>query len=80
MNYKLTLNVLGIISLTVAGLMAIPFILALAYSEVATPLAFGITILALLVVGIPATLIKAKDKKLSARGGFLIVSLGWIYH
>lgn len=79
MNYKLTLNVLGIISLTVAGLMAIPFILALAYSEVATPLAFGITILALLVVGIPATLIKAKDKKLSARGGFLIVSLGWIY-
>lgn len=79
MNYKLTLNVLGIISLTVAGLIAIPFILALAYSEVATPLAFGITILALLVVGIPATLIKAKDKKLSARGGFLIVSLGWIY-
>ncbi len=79
MNYKLTLNVLGIISLTVAGLMAIPFILALAYSEVATPLAFGITILALLVVGIPATLIKAKDKKLSARGGFLIVSIGWIY-
>ncbi len=79
MNYRMTLYVIGLISLTVAGLMLIPFILALAYGESNTPLAFGITILALLVVGIPNLIKKPKNKSLSARGGFLIVSIAWIY-
>ncbi len=79
MNYKLTLNVLGFISLTVAGLMIIPFIMSFAYGETSTPLAFGVTILALVAVGIPATIFKPKNRNLSARGGFLIVALAWIY-
>lgn len=79
MNYKLTLNVLGFISLTVAGLMIIPFIMSFAYGETTTPLAFGITLLALFAIGIPATVFKPKNKNLSARGGFLIVSIAWIY-
>lgn len=79
MNYKYTLNVLGIISLTVAGLMIIPFIMSFAYGESATPLAFGMTILALVVVGVPLTILKPKNRNLSARGGFLTVALAWIY-
>lgn len=79
MNYKLTLNVLGFISLTVAGLMIIPFIMSFAYGETSTPLAFGVTILALVAIGIPATIFKPKNRNLSARGGFLIVALAWIY-
>lgn len=79
MNYKLTHNVLGFISLTVAGLMIIPFIMSFAYSETSTPLAFGVTILALVAIGIPATIFKPKNRNLSARGGFLIVALAWIY-
>lgn len=75
----MTLFVIGLISLTVAGLMLIPFIMALAYNESNTPLAFGVTIIALLLVGIPNLIKKPKNKSLSARGGFLIVALAWIY-
>lgn len=79
MNYRLTLNVLGFISLTVAGLMIIPFIMSFAYGESTTPLAFGITLICLLAIGVPATIFKPKNRNLSARGGFLIVAIAWIY-
>ena len=79
MNYRMTLYVIGLISLTVAGLMLIPFVMSLAYGETGTPLAFGVTLIALLLVGIPNLVKKPKNRSLSARGGFLIVSLAWIY-
>lgn len=79
MNYRMTLYVIGLISLTVAGLMLIPFIMSLAYGESGTPLAFGVTLIALLLVGIPNLIKKPKNRSLSARGGFLIVSIAWIY-
>ena len=78
MNYRMSAYLLGQIILIVAGFLFVPFILTFAYSETGTQLAFGVTIAAMAVVGLPFVIKKPKDTTIHARGGFLTVALAWI--
>lgn len=79
MNYKMTVYILGQIALFMAVFMLIPFIIALVGAETATPMAFGVTIGALVVLGLTCMFcFKPQDTSFNARGGFLIVALAWI--
>lgn len=78
MNYKLTGYILGEIAAVTAALLLIPFFVAVGGGEAKTPLAFGITIIILLAIGVPFIIRKPADNQLSARGGFIIVALSWL--
>ena len=60
-----------------AILMCFPLIVGLIYSE-STYLSFLVPILALILVGLPLSFVKIKDKSIYAREGFVIVALAWI--
>lgn len=78
MNYKMTVYILGQIALFMAVFMLIPFLLALFGTETATPLAFGLTIAILAVLGLVFISFKPKDTAFNVRGGFLIVAFAWV--
>lgn len=80
MNYRLTAYILGQIAVITAAFMLVPFAMTFGYGEYEynTPLAFGVTIGVLLLVGIPCVVLKPKDSSIRARGGFVIVALAWI--
>lgn len=80
MNYRLTAYILGQIAVVTAAFMLVPFVMTFGYGEYEynTPLAFGVTIGVLLLVGIPCIILKPKDSSIRARGGFVIVALAWI--
>ncbi|MFW5780294.1 MAG: TrkH family potassium uptake protein [Bacillota bacterium] len=77
MNYRMTSYVLGQIAIVEAILLTIPLILAISYGE-DTVFAFGITILALIVFGLPFSVKKPKNRDFRAREGFVSVALSWI--
>ncbi len=76
MNYKMLRHLIGILLLIEAGLLLFPLIVALIYQE--TPLPFLFTLLILLGVGLPLTLLPHKDRKIYAKEGFVCVALSWI--
>ncbi len=79
MNYRIVLNILGKTMIIGAILMCIPIIVALIYAEIAMVYyCFLIPIGALLVLGLPLSFIKIKDKSIYAREGLVIVALAWI--
>lgn len=77
MNYKAVIGILGKTMLIEALLLLCPMFVGIIYSE-NTYLDFLIPILALIVIGLPLTCLKSKDKSIYAKEGFVIVSLSWI--
>ena len=78
MNYRMVCRITGQIGLVEAAILIVPFILSACYRDGMTA-AFAITILALLVFGLPLTkILKPKTTKIYAREGFVIVALSWI--
>ena len=78
MNYKLVLSVLGKVMITLAILLLCPLCVGLIYREMDKIVAFAIPCLILIVLGIPLSLIRDKNKLFYAKEGFVIVSLSWI--
>jgi trk system potassium uptake protein TrkH len=74
----MTAYILGQIAILEAILLIPSFGIALGYGESATYLAFGITLVALLALGIPLVLKKPVKSTFHARGGFLVVAIAWI--
>lgn len=77
MNYKLVGQLLGKVLLVECILMVPSLIVSLIYNE-GDYSAFLLTMLVLLLVGTPLSLIKNKGSKLFARDGIMIVALSWI--
>ncbi len=77
MNYKVVLNTLGKVFLIEAVLLLFPMIVGFCYQE-NSYLNYLIPMALLFVVGLPLILIRAKDKAIYAKEGFIIVSLAWI--
>ncbi|MDD3946844.1 MAG: potassium transporter TrkG [Clostridia bacterium] len=77
MNYRMTGYILGQIAIVESILLCIPFILAIVYGD-NTILAFGVTIAALVAVGVPFVIKKPKNKDFKASDGFIIVALSWL--
>lgn len=80
MNYSIAKNLLGKILIIIAILMVLPLIVAICYHEnIRNILAFLIPIVVLSCVGLLLNVRKAKDTRMSARDGFIIVGLTWIF-
>ncbi len=77
MNYKVVLNTLGKVFLLEAVLLLFPMIVGFCYSE-NSYLDYLIPMAILLAIGLPLVFIKAKDKSIYVKEGFVIVSLAWI--
>lgn len=77
MNFRLIFKTLGKILTIEAILMCIPFAINFVFSN-GHELAFIISIISALIVGIPLSTIKIKTKKLFIKEGFIIVGSAWI--
>ncbi|MBQ9485949.1 MAG: TrkH family potassium uptake protein [Clostridia bacterium] len=77
MNYKMVLSVLGKAMLIEALLLFAPLFVGVYYGE-SLYLSFIIPIAILLVIGVPLSLLKFRDKSIYAKEGFVIVALAWI--
>lgn len=77
MNFRLIFKTLGKILTIEAILMCIPFAINFVFSN-GHELAFAISIISTLIVGIPLSTIKIKTKKLFIKEGFIIVGSAWI--
>ena len=79
MNYSIIKNIIGKIMILTAILMAFPLLMCVIYQEdFINYLAFLIPIALLVLFGWLFTFKKAKDTKMLAREGFIIVGLTWI--
>ena len=79
MNRKMIFSVLGQIITIEAGLMLLPLITALYFSETRVALSFLATIVPAAVVGLALYYVfKPENKVMYAKEGFVIVALGWI--
>jgi trk system potassium uptake protein TrkH len=79
MNYGIIRNILGKIILLVALFMILPMFVALYYKEpVINIISFLIPAASLAIIGFLMSFFKAKDTKILAREGFVIVGLSWI--
>ncbi len=72
------MNTLGKVFLLEAILLLFPMMVGFYYKE-NSYLDYLIPIIILLAVGLPLFLIKAKDKSIYVKEGFVIVSLAWIF-
>lgn len=77
MNYIYSLQIVGRIMKVIAGLMLLPAIVSIIYSD-GNVHWFLITALILFALGMLPSLVKATDKNIYAREGFLIVALVWV--
>ena len=77
MNYKVVLSILGKAMLIEAALLLAPFLVGLYYEENVYQ-SFLIPIAILLVLGVPLSCLKQKDKSIYAKEGFVIVAFAWI--
>ncbi|MBQ8304908.1 MAG: TrkH family potassium uptake protein [Blautia sp.] len=77
MNYSIIAYLIGWLLKLEAGLMLLPCLTALIYRE-KNGLAFVITIVICLAVGIPLTLKKPQKKAFYMREGYVTVALSWI--
>lgn len=79
MNYSLIRNILGKILLLMAIFMILPIFIALYYKEpIINIISFLIPGLSLALIGFLMAFFKAKNTKILAREGFVIVGLSWI--
>ena len=79
MNYGLIRNILGKILLLLAIFMILPIFIALYYREpLINVISFLIPALSLALIGFLMTFFKAKNTRILAREGFVIVGLSWI--
>lgn len=77
MNYRMILHTLGWVVNFEGVCMLLPFLCALGFSE-QNPFLFLICMGICLLVGIPLTLVRPKEKTMFAKEGFVIVALSWI--
>lgn len=77
MNKKFILHIIGWILIFEAAFMLLPTIVAVIYKE-AHGYSFLITIGICLLIGIPLSRLKPKNKVFFAKEGFIAVALGWI--
>ena len=78
MNLKMIFNTIGKVALIEAGLLVLPLITAIIYSE-NTYLSILLTIGIALTIGLLLVLLfKPKDRVIYSREGFAIVALAWI--
>ena len=77
MNYRIILKNIGFVVLIEAGCMVPSLIVSLIYGQ-GDALAFLLTILIMLLIGVVLRGIKPLTKNIYARDGFAIVSLGWL--
>ncbi len=73
----MVISILGKTMLIEAILLLCPMLIGICYAE-NTHIAFLIPILFLIVVGMPLSSLKNKDKSIYAKEGFVIVALAWI--
>ena len=79
MNYSIIRNILGKIMVLMAILMCIPLIICIWFQEIwINYIAFLIPAILLFFIGSLFNLKKAKDTKMLAKEGFIIVGLSWI--
>ncbi|HBN84118.1 MAG TPA: potassium transporter KefA [Clostridiales bacterium] len=78
MNYAIVTRVLGKLFSIEALLMIPSLIAAIVYKDQKDIMSFVSTMLILLVVGSLMSLVKPEDKRLHAREGMVIVTVGWI--
>lgn len=79
MNYRVVFQYLGYVSLMLGGLLLLPMIIALCYSE-ACWWTFLATSAIAVGVGLPLLLfVKPKNQVFFSREGLIIVSLSWIW-
>ena len=81
MNYRIVRNLIGKILVLVAALMFVPLITSLVYKEsVWNIVSYLIPMASLATVGLLMAYIKpAKDTRMGAKEGFVIVGLSWIF-
>lgn len=77
MNKSIILHIVGWILFFEAAFMLLPAIVALIYGE-KSGIAFLITIVICLVLGMPLAIRKPKSRVFFAKEGFITVALGWI--
>ena len=77
MNYRMISHVLGWVISFEGVCMLLPFVCALCYRE-QNPWLFLICMGICLLVGVPLTLQKPRQKNMFAKEGFVIVALSWI--
>jgi trk system potassium uptake protein TrkH len=77
MNRSIILHILGWLLTVEAALLTLPSIVAVIYRE-KSGLAFIITIVLCLIIGIPLIRYKPKSKLFFSKEGFIAVALGWI--
>ena len=77
MNYFIIIYIIGWILKAEAALLALPLLTAVIYREEAA-WSFVITIIACLVIGVPITRKKPKNKVFYVKEGFVTVALSWI--
>lgn len=80
MNYRMVIMILAKTLLIEALLMLMPFAVGLIYGENSTSfyLSFLTPIVCAIIIGLPLSFIKPKNKSIYAKEGFVIVALIWI--
>ena len=78
MNYKMIQYLVGHLLLAEGALMVLPLAVSLIYGETRTIFAFIIPMAILLALGGVFSMLKPKNKTISAKEGFLTVGLSWI--
>lgn len=78
MNFKTVKYAIGWLLIFEAAFFLIPLVTALVYSEFSDALSFLYSALVALALGALLTVGRPFEKKLGAKDGFVIVSLGWI--
>ncbi len=77
MNKSIILHIIGWILTVEAGLLAFPIIIAVLFHE-KSGVAFLITLILCLIIGLPLLLHKPKSKLFFSKEGIISVALGWI--
>ncbi|SDI36373.1 TrkH family potassium uptake protein [Desulfosporosinus hippei] len=77
MNYSLVENILGRLMISFSGFMVIPFLVALIWQE-GSVLAFVLSIIITLVMGLILLAYGKKDGRMGVREGFVIVAGAWL--
>jgi len=78
MNYRMIGNMVGRLLLLEAGLLLLPALVSLLYSEASLWALLAAAGVALLLGGALTALVRVRDKTIYAKEGFVIVSLSWI--
>ena len=79
MNYRMVVSISGKTMLLGVILLACPMLVNFIYGE-GLYLSYLIPMLSLFVLGLPLSLVKAKDKTIYAKEGFVIVAFIWLIY